>query len=118
MAGYVASTLRLNALIGLLGLELIPAVAATERRKSMRRLTTTAEDELVFPEARLEELHRDMAEYRSDEDPDFNSGVSSGSSSETDGRKTSSSISSSSSSEESEDETVETVEVAEELKEA
>jgi hypothetical protein len=73
IAGRIASTLHLNTLLGLLGLELISAGAT--RRKSERRLTANDEtidnDGEMLPEARVEDLTCDLGDYRSEEDPDY-----------------------------------------------
>ena len=110
-AGRVASTLHLNALIGLLGLELVPATelhphpsetSTTDEVKDTEKALpeVRTEEDLPevrmagllpeartedLPEAKTEDLHADMSAYRSEEDPDFVAGATDeGSSSESD----------------------------------
>ena len=112
------SSLHLNSLLGLVGLELVPALSvATTRHKSERRATEDAAGDL--PEARVEDLHADLSEYCSEEDPDFVQPSSSSSDSEDSAEdfKKSSSSSSGSSSSESEDGIAEAAETAEEVDE-
>ena len=115
----MVSSLHLNSLLGLVGLELVPALsAATTRHKSERRATEDAAGDL--PEARVEDLHADLSEYCSEEDPDFVQPSSSSSSDSEDSAedvKKSSSSSSGSSSSESEDGIAEAAETAEEVDE-
>ncbi len=80
IAGRVASTLHLNTLLGLLGLELISARRVTANNEDNDDIEK--EEEEALPEARVEDLTRDdLGEYRSEEDPDYVGGKSSSSSS-------------------------------------